>query len=105
MHNPTQLTITMKTKIQLPSIRELQRALTSIKRDICDDYIQDDDDSPSIQVTLACDETGYALQTGDNSYSGSAYHYKHWGVSSVYKNSNCDAIARDLIDQCKDLAA
>lgn len=89
-------------KLQLPTIANLAKELTSIKQYICDDYIQEGDDLPSIQVTLAADETGFALQTGDNSYSGSAYFYKLWGVGSIYRRSNCRELAKDLIEQIKD---
>jgi len=90
-------------KIQMPTIRDLQKALTCVKREIQDDYIQDDDDAPSIQVTLACSETGYALQTGDNAYSGCAYGHDKWGVGSVYRCSDCTELAKELIDQIREL--
>ena len=88
-----------------PSIKELASALIQSKREIENDMIAMDDSLPSIDVTLACDETGYALQLGDNSFHGSAYGYRHWGVATLYRNSNCRDIARDLIDQCKEMLA
>jgi hypothetical protein len=92
-------------KIKKPSIRELQRYLTSLKGEIQDDYIQDDGDtSPSMQITLACGPDGYGLQTGDNSYTGNAYRFPFWGIGSLYRNTDCTALARELIDQCLDLA-
>lgn len=94
-------------KIRRPSIRELQVCLTSLKAEIQDDYSASDDPDdlePGMQVTLACDERGYALQTGDNSYSGPAYSYTFWGVGSLYRNTNCTELAKDLIDQCLELA-
>lgn len=95
----------MKDKIQLPSTRELQRCLTRLKAEIQNDYLQEDDDEPSMQITLASDERGYALQTGDNSYSGPAYSFRHWAVGSLYRQTDCTDLARDLINECKDLAA
>ena len=94
----------MKT-IQIPSIRELQTCLTGLKTEIDDNNIAEDDENPSIDLTLACDKNGYALQTGDNSYTGCAYGYSFWGVSSLYRNSNCTELAKDLIEQCLELAA
>lgn len=93
----------MKDIIKTPSIRNLQRELTRLKSLVEDDMKEEEDDSPSIYVTLACDETGFALQTGDNSYFGSAYAHKYWGMSTLYRSSNCTDLARDLIDQCVDL--
>jgi hypothetical protein len=96
----------MKTEsIQRPTIADLAAALTAAKRHIDDDMIRDDDSLPSIDVTLACDERGFALQLGDNSYSGGAYFYKHWGVATLYRRTNCRELAKDLIEQCLDLAA
>jgi len=91
--------------MKTPTIKELAAELTYATRHIDDDMIAMDDSAPSIDVTLACDETGYALQLGDNSFSGSAYGFRHWGVSGLYRNSNCRDLARDLIEQCRELAA
>jgi len=91
--------------IQTPTIKDLAAALTDAKRHIDDDMIREDESLPSIDVTLACDENGYALQLGDNSYTGSAYSFRHWGVSTLYRRTNCRELARDLIEQCRDLAA
>jgi len=88
-----------------PSIKDLAAALSQAKQHIDDDMIAMDDTAPSIDVTLACDETGYALQLGDNSFSGPAYGFRHWGVSGLYRDSNCRELARDLIEQCRELAA
>jgi hypothetical protein len=91
--------------MKTPSIKDLAAELSHAKRHIDDDMIAMDETEPSIDVTLACDETGYALQLGDNSYSGSAYGFRHWGVASLYRNTNCRELARDLIEQCRELAA
>ena len=91
--------------MKTPSIKDLAAALSQAKRHIDDDMIAMDDSAPSIDVTLACGETGYALQLGDNSFTGSAYGFPHWGVSGLYRNSNCRELAKDLIEQCRELAA
>jgi hypothetical protein len=98
-------TIESKKTMKTPSIKDLAAELSHAKRHIEDDMIAMDETAPSIDVTLACDETGYALQLGDNSYSGSAYSFRHWGVTSLFRNSNCRELARDLIEQCRELAA
>lgn len=90
--------------MKTPSIKDLAAALTGIKKHIDDDMRETPDDPPSIDVTLACDDTGYALQTGDNSYSGAAYFHQHWGVGRLYRRTNARELARELINQCRELA-
>ena len=94
--------MTIRKKLKTPPIRQLQKTLTAYKNDIDDDYVGIDEDKPSIDVTLACDDRGHALQTGDNSYMGAAYHYEYWAVGSLYRNSNCRELAQDLIEQCRE---
>ena len=80
-----------------PGLIEL---INSIQLDIEDDFIQEGDDEPSIQLTISvnpeCDEWTY--QTGDNSFTGSCYHHPYWGVSSVYRDSDAEELADYLID-------
>lgn len=90
-------------KMKRPTISELSRALIDGKSHISDDMKNDDDSLPSIDVTLSCDEKGFSLQFGDNSYSGSAYLHQHWGVSSLYRRSNTRELAKELINQCQEL--
>ena len=92
-------------KIMCPSIVELATELTRLKKFIEDDYIAYEDDLPGMDVTLGCSDKGYALQTGDNSFSGVAYGHRHWGVSRLYRRSNCRELAKELIDQVRELAA
>jgi len=91
-------------KLQLPEVLELAVYLESLKSDICDDYIDGDDDLPGIDITLASESRGYALQTGDNSYAGVAYSYRHWGVGRLYRDTDCLELAGDLLGQCRQLA-
>jgi len=93
------------TTMQLPTIGDLAKALTNIKMFIDDDMRETNDDLPSIHVTLACGEKGYALQMSDNSYTGAAYSFPHWGVGTLYRRTNSRDLARDLINQCRDLAS
>ena len=43
--------------------------------------------------------------TSDNSFTGGAYSYKHWGVVGVYRDTNSFECADDLIGQLDDLGA
>ena len=88
-----------------PTIKALAQALADSKKCINDSDVRDDDTAPSIDVTLAVGENGHALQLGDNSYTGSAYSFPHWGVSTLYRRTNCRDLAKGLLEQCRDLAA
>lgn len=93
---------------RVPSLRDLRALLTSVQRQIDDDCRADiDDDTPGIQVTVGwSDETGaWSYQTGDNSFTGGAYGYPHWAVVSVYRCAHMGALARDIQDQLRELAA
>lgn len=90
------------TTIKLPKIGELAALLKALKKDIRDDYRIDDqeDDTPTLCVTVGCDiETGeWAFQTGDNSFSGGAYGYRHWGLGYLTRRSNSRDVAKSIID-------
>lgn len=62
-----------------------------------------------IQVTIACDDglTEWTYQTGDNSYTGSCYHYPHWGVGYVSKwtEGSFDELANEIVEEMLDSAA
>jgi hypothetical protein len=99
-------------KIQTPTIRDLQRELTRLKSYIEEEtalYEEEtalyEEETAHLDVTLACDESGYALQIGDNSFTGAAYSFRHWGVGTLWRSSNCTELARELIENCRDLAS
>ncbi len=86
------------------NIRDVARLVKQVKTDIDDDYrAYDDDDRPGIQLTIAANTMNgdWVYQTGDNSYTGAAYHYQFWGVTGVYRDSNCLEVAKDLVEQVK----
>jgi len=93
----------MTKQFKLPTIQEIKSLLISLKQNIDNDFRASDDPDdnvPGMQVTVGADETGdWSYQTGDNSYSGGAYHYPFWGVISLYRRSNCRDLAKDIIDQ------
>jgi len=91
-------------KLPLPPIGELKDVLIWAKLQIDDDYIEKGDTLPSIQVTIGANIKGeWAYQTGDNSYSGSVYHYPYWAVIQLYRRSNCLELARDIREQLFEL--
>ena len=86
----------MKT---LPTIEELYQLCRSVKIDISDEYrAYPEEDVSGIQLTIGWnpDNGGWSYQTGDNSFTGSAYHYPIWAVRGIYRDTNCRDIARAL---------
>jgi hypothetical protein len=95
---------TKQKRPHAPSVAQVAAQLRAIKRyGIDDDYRAfEGDEVPGIQVTLATDLTHrdqWVIQEGDNSYTGSAYGYAYWGVSGLYRRTNCRELAKELIDQ------
>ena len=97
---------------QLPSLRqELYSLLVAIKKDadwrtLRRDFRDDPDDStPYIDVTIGCtfDFTEgcitWSYQTGDNSFTGGAYSHPEWFTTSILSRSNCEDLAKDLIEE------
>ena len=93
--------------MKLPTIKVLAELVSGIKSTIADDYRAfEDSDEPSIQLTVGIDNAGdWDYQTGDNSYSGAAYHYPHWAVTAVYRNSNCREVAKEIREELANLLA
>ena len=87
------------------SIKELAALLVHLKKAIDDDFRAsgcEDSDIACIDVTIGADETGWSYQTGDNSFTGGAYHYKHWGVGILGRNSNCRQLAKELLNKIRE---
>lgn len=67
---------------------------------IGDEYRASDDpfdDTPGMQVTIGVNAKGWNYQTGDNSFVGGAYGYAHWGVGSLYRDTDPAEFARDIL--------
>lgn len=85
-----------------PTIRELSALIRELKPTIMDDYsaYPDCDGTPSMLLTIGADgesRDGWSWQTGDNSYTGGAYHYPYWGVVAITRRSDSREVARDII--------
>ena len=59
-----------------------------------------------LDLTVAYDPKTkeWNYQTGDNSYSGAAYLYPIWGVTTIFPRSKSKDLAREVINQIQDLA-
>tara|TARA_Y100000114_G_C11717702_1_gene306841 strand:+ start:173 stop:472 length:300 start_codon:yes stop_codon:yes gene_type:complete len=67
-----------------------------------------DQDDEYIDITVACngdDPQDWGFQTGDNSYSGACYFYRHWAIGSIDFQTDPKELATDLLDQLEELVA
>lgn len=92
----------------LPKINELRRLFIALKQDIGDDYRCTLDDGrcpPSMDVTVGWEpeDGSWNYQTGDNSYTGGAYGYRHWAVVYLDRRSNSTEMAREVREQLMEL--
>ena len=72
-----------------------------------DDLQPDEDGTPCMQLTIACNDTGDAwnYQTGDNSYTGGAYGLPHWAVTWITEDGECCDILEYIVEQLEELLA
>ena len=85
---------------------ELTGLLIAIKKDMRKhEWYGNEGEDKYCEITIGyCpDKKDWNIQTGDNSYTGGAYGYLHWGVGSIYPTTNCKDLATDLINQIADL--
>ena len=89
------------------TIQDIASLFRSIKKDIEDDFRADEfDEKPGIAVTVSTnDGKNWSYQTGDNSFTGDCYGDKHWHTTAVYRNSNCRDLARDCVNELRDMVA
>lgn len=65
----------------------------------------DEDSEPGFDLTIGftpeSEERDYSwsYQTGDNSFTGGAYGHRHWGVVSLYRDSDAQSLAEEIADQ------
>ena len=87
-----------------PSVAELASLVSDVKKDIRDANEQDEeDDVPGIHLTVGADGKGkWSYQTGDNSYSGGAYGFRHWGQCDVYPGTNPREAAQEILGELRE---
>ena len=67
-----------------------------------------DQDDEYIDITIASngtDPNDWGFQTGDNSYSGACYFYRHWAVGYIDDQTDPKELAIELLDQLEELVA
>ncbi len=80
---------------------EISKLLKRVQKFIDDDSrASEDDETPGISITIAT-TTGesWGYQTGDNSYSGAAYGYHHWSVQSIYRDTDYNQLAEEIVGE------
>lgn len=87
-----------KRQPKWPSKSDIAQTLQACKQNISK--------GETLDVTIGAngldpEKCGY--QTGDNSYTGAAYHWPHWAVCTLQLRSNCEELATDMLDQLDDL--
>lgn len=91
----------------LPKIKDLRSLFIALKKDIGDDYrcSGSEEGPPSMDVTIGWEpeDGSWNFQTGDNSFTGGAYGYRHWAVVYLDRRSNSTEMAREVRQQLDEL--
>ena len=94
--------MTNNTAYTLPNKEYLIELIEDIRvRDV-------DQDDGYIEITIATDgkdEHDWGSQTGDNSYTGACYFYRHWAIGTIDFQTDPKELAEDLLDQLDELLA
>lgn len=86
---------------------ELITLLKALKKEITSETLVETGDGPrpGIELTIgyrinkATNEIDWDYQTGSNEYSGAAYFYHYWAVTTLFPRTNCTVAAQEIIDQ------
>ena len=87
----------------LPDHDEVYNLITAVK----ENNLKWNDEGVT-DITIATngvcpDSWGY--QTGDNSYQGACYSYRHWAVGTIDKDTDPVELGNDLLEQLSELMA
>lgn len=82
-------------------VADMVLLVTDLIPTIGDDYRieQQDDDTPTMMLTVGANADGWSYQTGDNSFTGGAYGYRDWAVTYLTRESNPADIAEEIASQ------
>lgn len=84
--------------------RDLESLLKGLKPTIGDDDRSHEEAGlPSIAITVGAEITpdgiSWNYQTGDNSFTGGAYGFHHWGIVDLHRRDNSRRLADDIVEQ------
>jgi hypothetical protein len=84
---------------------ELIILILDLRKDIEPYMVEEEGDEPSIQLTVGWShKTGnWGWQSGDNSFTGGAYGFPHWGIVYITSTGDEAELALDLKDQIEEL--
>jgi len=88
---------------QIELAKEIKQAIKDYSPDWKNEYLEDYTDEEGnifLDVTIATNDdcTEYAIQTGDNSFTGSCYLLPHWSVGGFSPDTDLDELAEDLCE-------
>ena len=95
----------------LPSKEQLIELIEHIQHNVLDNNsgIEEDEFSrTSLDITIASDgkdPNDWGYQTGDNSYSGACYFYRHWAIGYIDDQTIAEHLAVELLDQLEECVA
>ena len=95
----------------LPSKEQLIELIEHIQHNVLDNNsgIEEDEFSrTSLDITIASDgkdPNDWGYQTGDNSYSGACYFYRHWAIGYIDDQTIAEHLAVELLDQLEECLA
>lgn len=86
---------------------ELTARLIALKVQIEDTFVADGETVPGLDITLgvSLDPDSWAVQTGNNCYTGVAYGHPIWATGRLYRRTNSGGMAHDLLQQIRNQAA
>lgn len=86
--------------------KELKARLIALKVRIEDSFVDEGDTVPGMDITLgvSLDPDSWAIQTGNNCYTGVAYGHPLWATERLYRRTNCAGMAHDLLQQIREQA-
>lgn len=86
----------------LPDHNDIRELVAEVRKGIhsdCRCSEDPEDNEPGICLTVGADVNGsWSWQTGDNSFTGGAYHYPHWAVVCV-RQDDSDQLDSDILEQ------
>ena len=98
--------IKTRTADKRPHPNDLKELVEHAKTCIAPDSLaHEEDDRPGILLTIGWNPVNgeWGWQTGDNSFTGAAYHYPIWAVVEIYPNSDTHEVVKQIREQLEEL--